>query len=76
MQAYIYEWVFRFNRRNAASRGLLFYTLTPQAVDGHPLTYQSLRKTERTQPGPRPIQGKRRSPASLDVGYPECPWRN
>ena len=76
LQAYLDEWVFRFNRRNAKSRGLLFYTLMRQAVEGDPLTYHSLRKTERTRPGPPgPIPGVRRSPASLDVGYPECPWR-
>lgn len=75
LQAYFDEWVFRFNRRNAASRGLLFHTLLKQAVEGGPLTYRSLRKTGRTRPGPPTTPGMRRSPASLDVGYPDSPWR-
>ena len=75
MQAYLDEWVFRFNRRNARSRGLLFHTLLQQAVDGPPLTYRSLRKTGRTRPGPQWTDGMRRWPPSLDVGYPERPWR-
>ena len=45
MQAYLDEWVFRFNRRNAKSRGLLFHTLLQQAVEGQPVTYRSMRKT-------------------------------
>ena len=36
---YLDEYTFRFNRRNAKSRGLLFYRLLEQAVqtDPHPL---------------------------------------
>ena len=76
MQAYLDEWVFRFNRRNANSRGLLFYTLLQQAVDGPPLTYRLQRKTGRTSPGPSPVHGTRKRPPSLDVGHPELPWRD
>ena len=76
MQAYLDEWVFRFNRHNARSRGLLFHTLLQQAVEGQPMTYNSMRKTGRTRPRPRPIQGVRGTPRSLDVGRPELPWRN
>ncbi len=50
VQAYFDEWVFRFNRRSAHSRGLLFHTLLRNAVEGRPVTYQSLRKTGRTRP--------------------------
>jgi len=32
VQAYFDEWVFRFNRRNSRSRGLLFHTLLCQAL--------------------------------------------
>ncbi len=73
MQAYLDEWVFRFNRRNARSRGLLFHTLLQQALEGKPMTYNSMRKTGRTRPRPQPIQGVRETPPSLDVGHPELP---
>ena len=76
MQAYLDEWVFRFNRRNARSRGLIFHTLLQHSVEGKPMTYNSMRKTGRTRPRPQPIQGVRETPPSLDVGHPELPWRN
>lgn len=75
VQAYFDEWVFRFNRRNSRSRGLLFHTLLGQAVDGQPVTYRSLRKAGRTRPAPPPARGARQPPPSLDVGRPELPWR-
>jgi transposase-like protein len=75
VQAYFDEWVFRFNRRNSRSRGLMFYTLLRQAVDGQPVTYRSLRKAGRTRPAPPPARGARQPPPSLDVGRPELPWR-
>ncbi len=75
VQAYFDEWVFRFNRRNARSRGLLFHTLLRQAVAGEPVTYKSLRKAGRTRPAPPPARGARQTPPSLDVGRPELPWR-
>ena len=76
LPAYFDEWVFRFNRRNSPSRGLLFHTLMSQAVEGQPVTYKSLRKTGRTRPAPPPARGARTLPASLDVGRPELPWRD
>ena len=75
VQAYFDEWVFRFNRRNSRSRGLLFHTLLGQAVDGQPVTYRSLRKAGRTRPAPPPARGARQPPPSLDVGRPQLPWR-
>ena len=62
MQAYFDEWVFRFNRRNARSRGLLFHTLLLNAVQGQPVTHQSLRKTGRARPAPQPPSGSRQLP--------------
>jgi len=53
LPAYFDEWVFRFNRRNSRSRGLLFHTLMRQAVEGQPVTYKSLRKAGRTRPARR-----------------------
>jgi len=46
LQAYLDEYVFRFNRRTSAKRGLLFYRLLENAVIISPTTYAELvRKT-------------------------------
>lgn len=39
---YLDEFTFRFNRRNAKARGLLFYRLLQQAVQTHPTPYAQL----------------------------------
>lgn len=46
LQAYLDEFVFRFNRRNSRSRGLLFDTLIRQAVCTPPLTYKNLKNLQ------------------------------
>ena len=43
---YLDEFTFRFNRRNAGSRGLLFYRLLQQAVDTEPQPLHTLLKPE------------------------------
>ena len=42
LDAYLDEFVFRFNRRTSLSRGMLFYRLMQQAVVTAPVTYQSV----------------------------------
>ncbi len=42
MQSYLEEYTFRFNRRNAAKRGLLFYRLLEGAVSVQPITTKDL----------------------------------
>jgi transposase-like protein/ribosomal protein L37AE/L43A len=42
LQAYLNEFVFRFNRRTAAQRGLLFYRLLENAMTVAPTTYNEL----------------------------------
>ena len=42
LDAYLDEFVFRFNRRTSASRGMLFYRLLQQAVLTEPVTYQAV----------------------------------
>jgi transposase-like protein len=42
MQSYLDEYVFRFNRRKAAERGLLFYRLLECAMQVQPVTYSEL----------------------------------
>jgi len=75
LQEYFDEWVFRFNRRHARSRGLLFHTLLGQAVDAGRITYREMRLAGRTRPTPLPPTGARSRPASLDLGEFGLPWR-
>ena len=42
LDAYLDEFVFRFNRRTSNSRGMLFYRLLQQAVATAPVTYQDV----------------------------------
>ena len=44
MDAYLDEFVFRFNRRTSGSRGMLFHRLLQQAVVTAPVTYDSVVK--------------------------------
>ena len=44
LQAYLDEYVFRFNRRKAAQRGLLFYRLLESAMQTNTITYNGLVK--------------------------------
>jgi hypothetical protein len=45
LDAYLDEFVFRFNRRTSRSRGLLFYRLLQQAVATGPVTYNDVLST-------------------------------
>ena len=76
LQAYLDEWVFRFNRRHSRSRGLLFYRLMSQAVTGEPITYRDLRKAGRTRSAPPPPPAARSQPQSLQRGEVGLPWRS
>jgi transposase-like protein len=49
LDAYLDEFVFRFNRRTSGSRGMLFYRLLQQAVLTDPVTYNDV---VRRQPAP------------------------
>lgn len=49
---YLDEFVFRFNRRTARSRGLLFYRLIQQAVKTDPVTYAKIAGTPKGPEGP------------------------
>jgi transposase-like protein len=44
LQAYLDEFVFRFNRRTSAKRGLLFYRLLETAMVTPPATYSEITK--------------------------------
>ena len=49
LDAYLDEFVFRFNRRSSRSRGLLFYRLLQQAAVTGPMTYDNV-----VRPLPKP----------------------
>jgi transposase-like protein len=51
LDAYLDEFVFRFNRRSSRSRGLLFYRLLQQAVITGPLTYSQVAVTRPQKAG-------------------------
>jgi transposase-like protein len=48
LDAYLDEFVFRFNRRTSASRGMLFYRLLQQAVITEPVTYDDVVRNKPT----------------------------
>jgi len=51
---YLDEFTFRFNRRTATKRGLLFYRLLEQAITATPTTYETIVWSRRgRQPGPK-----------------------
>lgn len=49
LDAYLDEFVFRFNRRSSGFRGLLFYRLLEQAVVTEPVTYANVVKRRGTK---------------------------
>jgi transposase-like protein len=73
---YLDEFVFRFNRRRSASRGLLFYRLLQLAVAHEPVRYTDLvakPAPKSTPPRPPHTPGH---PPSLDRAAADRPWRN
>ena len=59
LDAYLDEFVFRFNRRSSSSRGMLFYRLLQQAVVTEPVTYaQVVKATKRRKPAKRKATAK------------------
>jgi transposase-like protein len=76
LPAYLDEFTFRFNRRQARSRGLLFYRLMQCAVDAPPVTYRSLvvySKPKKVRP--TGVHGPRSTPGSLALPVADRPWR-
>lgn len=75
LPAYLDEFAFRFNRRTATERGLLFLRLLEHAVTAPMTTYRDLvvapAPTGRANPrvGPRPL------PRSLTGPHAQRPWR-
>lgn len=74
LQAYLDEFVFRFNRRTSRSRGLVFLRVLELAVNHEPVRYREL-IAEPNPTGRRPGPGGHGRPPSLDRPPANRPWR-
>jgi transposase-like protein len=77
LQGYLDEYAFRFNRRQAEFRGLLFRRLLEQAVAVGPITYRSLvtnPAAKRKKPLP-PGGHSARAPSLTQGATTDRPWR-
>jgi len=75
LPAYLDEFVFRFNRRRSASRGMVFYRLLELAAGHDPVRFQDLlasKKPHAQRPQPPQVRGH---PPSLDRPPANWPWR-
>jgi len=75
LQSYLDEFVFRFNRRNSRSRGLLFYRVLELAVGHSPVRYSDIaagQKPRSVMPVPPRTRGH---PPTLDRPPLDLPWR-
>jgi transposase-like protein len=73
--SYLNEFVFRFNRRNSRSRGLVFHRVLELAVDHDPVRYRHLIARPRPRiEMPKP-PGATGHPPSLDRPASGRPWR-
>ena len=76
LQAYLEEFCFRFNRRHARARGLLFYRLLQYAAGASPLTYRKMVATSRPKAvKPAGVKGPRSKPGTLALPPEDRPWR-
>jgi len=75
LAAYLNEFVFRFNRRRARSRGLVFYRVLELAVSHDPVRYRDLIATPKPGRQRRPPPGTRGQPPSLERPGAQRPWR-
>jgi transposase-like protein len=76
LQSYLNEFVFRFNRRRSASRGLLFYRVLELAVGHDPVRYRDLvadPQPKRVPPRPPTARGH---PPSMDRPRTHRPWQH
>ena len=76
LQEYLDEYTFRYNRRNARERGLLFFRLLEHALSTAPVTYRDLVRIGAPKPiHPIPPRSKI-LPGTLEVPAVISPWRN
>jgi len=74
LQAYLNEFVFRFNRRHSRSRGMVFYRVMELATGHDPVRYDDIRATRKPRSKP-PGQRGTGHPPSLERPAAARPWR-
>ena len=75
LQSYLDEFVFRFNRRRSASRGLVFYRVLELAAGHGPVRYHNIVAGKRPRTIPPAPPAARGHPPSLQRPPAERPWR-
>jgi hypothetical protein len=75
LREYLDEFAFRWNRRHARNRGMVFYRLLEHAVNAAPVTYQDLVRVGEAKPATPPPPGTRRPPGTLETEHAHRPWR-
>ena len=74
LPAYLNEFVFRFNRRRAASRGMVFYRVLQLAAGDEPVRYVDLLASKKPRRAKR-AEGGTGHPPSLERPAADRPWR-
>jgi len=75
LQAYLDEFVFRFNRRSSRNRGLVFHRVMELAAGHEPVRYRELVAAPRPKRRPSPGRGGWGHPPTLDRPRANRPWR-
>ena len=75
LASYLDEFVFRFNRRRSASRGLVFYRLLELAAAHDPVRYRDLVASQLRLRAPSAPPQSRGRPPSLERPPADRPWR-
>src|SRR5271166_4727620 len=74
LPAYLNEFVFRFNRRRSASRGIVFYRVLQLAAGHEPVRYVDLLASKKPRRAKR-AEGGTGHPPSLERPAADRPWR-
>lgn len=73
---YLDEFVFRFNRRHASHRGLVFMRLLERAVGSQPIAYKELVRVQQPKAkSPHGVTGARTQPGTMEPTAVDYPWR-
>lgn len=75
MQSYLDEFIFRFNRRTARKRGLLFLRLLERAVEADPIRYIDIVANPQEKRRKSVPPGRRTWPRTLAAPPLDRPWR-
>lgn len=75
LQSYLDECIFRFNRRTAGQRGLLFLRLLERALQADPIRFIDLVATPHPSPRHHKPPGQAKWPGTLAIDPLDRPWR-